>query len=149
MKTLTTVGVCICIGIVLLSLLVCSEDFYLDPAKYEGTWTLENGTKLEKLILTEDTWIYVKGNEHSTNQGPVFVYDQGGKGAFEITRTTLNLNLDEIWACTPSLFCGWYAKGTPEYDARAFFEQESVPYTITDTTLTVDLGSVAQVFTKQ
>ena len=153
MKTLKRLSAGIGIGLVLLSLFVCSQapedgGYYLDPDKYVGTWTLETGEKLEKLILTEDAWIYVKGNEHTTNQGPVFVYDQGGKGTFEITQTTINLNLDEIWACTSASYCGWYAKGTTEYDARAFFQQETVPYTITDTTLTVTLGSGPQAFTK-
>ena len=137
-------------GIILLSLIVCSQQpgnggFYLDPAKYTGTWTLESGTMLEKLILTEDSWIYVKGDEVLAS----FCYYQGGTGTFEITETTIDLEIDKIFACPDSLSCAWYAKGSLEYDDRVVSDQQSVPYSLTDTSLTLDLGSGPQVFTKQ
>ena len=137
-------------GLILLSLAVCSQrsdngGYYLDPAKYVGTWTLESGTMLEKLILTEDTWIYIKGDEVFDT----FCYYQGGTGTFEITATTIDLQVNEIFACPDSNSCAWYAKGSGEYTDRVVSEQESVPYAITDTTLTLDLGSGPQEFTKQ
>jgi hypothetical protein len=148
MKIAKTIAMYMCLGCVLVSLLGCKEDFYLDPDKYVGTWTLEEGTELKTLTLTEDTWVYVRGEEHSTNQGPVFVFDQGGKGTFEITEKTLNLTVDEIWTCTTSTYCGWFAKGSPEYNTQIFLEQETVPYVITDTTLSVDLGSGFEDYTR-
>ena len=149
MNTLKRLGAGIGIGLVLLSLLVCSQapgdgGYYLDPAKYVGTWTLENGTELKKLILTEDTWIYVHGDQIL----PTFSYYQGGKGTFDITETAINLNLDAIYACPSYATCAWYAKGSGVYNDRVSSAQESVPYSITDTTLTVDLGSGPQEFTK-
>ena len=49
-------GVVLGIGFFLLSLLVCSRTpeggYYLDPDKYVRTWTLENGTELQKIILS-------------------------------------------------------------------------------------------------
>lgn len=153
MTALKRFSACISIGLAFLTLQVCtqaSEDggYYLDPAKYVGTWALEDGTKLEKLILNEDTWMYVKGDNILGD----FTWYQGGKGKFSITATAINLDLEAIYACPTVETCGWYNKGTPEYFDRvgAASRQESVSYSIMDdTTLAVDLGSGPQVFTKQ
>ncbi len=150
MNTLKRLSARIGIGLVLLSLFVCSQapedgGYYLDPDKYEGIWTREDGTQLEKLILEEDTWIYVKGDEILY----FFTYYQGGKGTFDITETAINLKLEKIYACPTTETCGWYVKGSNTWGERVVSEQKSVPYSLTDTTLTVDLGSGPQDFTKQ
>ena len=150
MSGLKRVAAGIFTGLILLSLSVCSQKsdnggYYLDPVKYVGTWTIESGTMLEKLILTEDTWIYLKGDEVFDT----FCYYQGGTGTLEITATTINLQINEIFACPNPDGCAWYSKSTQEYTDRVISDQESVPYSITDTTLTLDLGSGPQEFTRK
>lgn len=157
MQSWKRVAVYVGAGIILLVLAACSkapigtdEAQPLDPSRYVGTWTHQSGTALEKLVLTEDSWLFVKGDTLDFPYGrQAFVYYQGGRGSLTAHATQIDLTLDAVWAPSDSASFSWFAKGTPTYEARALFEQKTLPFGITDTEITLDLGWGPQTYVRQ